>query len=192
MVLRFALVHPIQPVPVIRLLFRQRRGHKRAFIVLFMERPRQVLSDQINLAGADEYVMAGPLLENIQGGQRVSAGVEGCVNHAIEAARTNRLLQVLFAAPVAIDALHARWKPASRDSAIEDRNRMSALAQKLDDGQTKITRSADDQDLDRTLLGTLDESSIIDGLRYKDLAQPRQRHRPTSINDLRIRSHTEA
>lgn len=152
MVLGFALVDAVEPIPVVRFVFWRGWRDQIAVIIFFTERPGQILPDQINLTGADEDVMTSPLLEGLDGGQRVGAGVKRGVNHRIEATRSHRFFNVLLAAPVAIDTLYIRRKPAGRNSAIEDRNRMSALAQKFHERQTKITRSTDDQDSDMGLL----------------------------------------
>ena len=109
MVLRFALVDSIEPIAIIRFVFRRRWRHEVAFIIFFTERPGQILPDQINLAGADEDIVPGPLLKSIQGCQCVGARVERGVNHRIEAVGTNCFLQILTAAPVAIDTLYPRW-----------------------------------------------------------------------------------
>lgn len=152
MVLGFTLVESIEPIPVVRFVFRQRRRHQVAFVVLLTEGPGQILPDQIDLPRTDEDVMASPLLEGLKGGERIDARVKSSVNYGIEALGSNRSLQILLAASVPIDALDAMRKLRGSNTAIEDGNRMPALTQKFHQRQAKVARSTDDQNSDRPLL----------------------------------------
>ena len=80
------------------------------------------------------------------------AGVEGRVDHRVEGARTERSLQVLPVASVPVETLYLRRNFRRGDSTIEDGNRVFSLSEKLDERQAEITRSADDEDLDRNSL----------------------------------------
>src|SRR5947209_2435365 len=98
--------------------------------------------------------MSGPLLQEVNGRQRVGAGIKSCVNHCVEIARAKRLLKVFLFAPVPIETLYSGRQRAARDPAIEDRDGMPALLQQLNDGQPQVARSADDQDLNSGFLST--------------------------------------
>src|SRR5205823_5192750 len=84
MIFGFTLVDSIEPVAVIRCALLRRLRDQVTFIVCFAKWMRQVFPHQVDLAGADKDVMAGPLLENLDDGERICPSVKRGVDHSIE------------------------------------------------------------------------------------------------------------